>query len=112
MKANAFGHVVLTNVGPLGLELGFAPIPSPLHCIIVACTGKISKKPVVIDDKIVIRDIMSTVYTCDHRYGDAALLSQFTKIIKDMYEDPETFNPDNYKDLVAYEEIARLRKTN
>ena len=39
---------------------------------------------------------MNCVFTLDHRYGDAALLIQFTKIIKDCMEDPESFNPDSY----------------
>lgn len=63
----------------------------------VACLGKVIKKAVVIDDLIVIRDIISCVFTLDHRYGDAALLIQFTRIIKDCMEDPESFNPDNYE---------------
>jgi pyruvate/2-oxoglutarate dehydrogenase complex dihydrolipoamide acyltransferase (E2) component len=33
------------------------------------------KKPVVVDDtKIEIRDMMTCVYTFDHRQGDAAVL--------------------------------------
>lgn len=74
MKANAFGHVVLTNIGSIGLEYGFAPLPCPMHACIVACAGKITKKPVVKDDQVVIRDMMTIVYTVDHRFGDAAVL--------------------------------------
>jgi len=36
----------------------------------------VTKKPVVKEnDEIVVRDIMNAVYTVDHRYGDAAILS-------------------------------------
>ncbi len=110
MKANAFGHVVLTNIGSIGLEQGFAPIPCPMHCSICVCTGKVTKKPVVVDDQIVIRDIMKVVYTFDHRHGDAALLLQFTKIMKAILEDPEQFKSEDFPALPSYEEIAKLKK--
>lgn len=111
LKANAFGHVVLTNIGSIGLEEGFAPIPSPTHCSILACLGKVTKKAVVIEgDQIVVREMMKCVYTVDHRHGDAAILLQFIKIMKDYIEDPENFNADKYPQLPFYEDIAKERK--
>ena len=74
LKANAFGHIVLTNVGTLGLQNGFAPLPTPIHCTMCICQGMATKKPVVVNDQIVIRDMMNVVYTIDHRYGDAAII--------------------------------------
>ena len=32
VRSNAFGHAVLTNVGSLNLESGFAPLPPMIHC--------------------------------------------------------------------------------
>lgn len=110
MKANAFGQIVLTNIGSLGLEQGFAPIPCPTHCSICACLGKVTKKPIVVEgDKIEIRSIMTCVFTFDHRHGDAAIMIQFLRIMKDLIEDPENFNADKYTELPSYEEIARQR---
>lgn len=48
------------------------------------CSGKIVKKPVVVDGNIVIRDMMSTIWTVDHRYGDAALAIKFVNIVRDF----------------------------
>jgi pyruvate/2-oxoglutarate dehydrogenase complex dihydrolipoamide acyltransferase (E2) component len=45
-----------------------------MHACIVACAGKITKKPVVRDGEVVIREMMTIVYTVDHRFGDAAIL--------------------------------------
>ncbi len=111
LKANAFGHVVLTNIGTLGLEKGFAPIPSPMHCCIVACVGKITKRPVVVNDQIVIRDIMTIVYTFDHRFGDAANIAPFLRIMKHILEDPDTFKPEEYPQLPMYADLAKLKKS-
>ena len=32
VKGNSWGHAVITNIGTLGIEQGFAPISPPLHC--------------------------------------------------------------------------------
>ena len=47
---------------------------------------------------------MSTEFTCDHRYGDAALVQNIVKIIEDFINDPINFNPDQYKDYISFEE--------
>lgn len=75
-----------------------------MHVCIVACAGKILKKPVVRDDQIVIRDMMTIVYTLDHRFGDAAILVQFCKVVKDILEDPENFDPSKFPQLPLYED--------
>lgn len=74
------------------------------------CTGKIDKKPVVKDDQIVIRQLMSTVFTCDHRFADAGLSLKMFKMIQEYIEDPENFNIDNYPDSIPYSEIEKKEK--
>ncbi|CDW81108.1 2-oxo acid dehydrogenase acyltransferase [Stylonychia lemnae] len=103
IRGNAFGHAVLTNIGTMGLEQGFAPLPCPFHSMFIICSGKVMKKPVVIDGQIVIRDIMNTVWTIDHRYGDAALGLRFIKIFQDFTEDPENFDINKYPDCRTYD---------
>jgi pyruvate/2-oxoglutarate dehydrogenase complex dihydrolipoamide acyltransferase (E2) component len=68
----------------------------------IICTGKISQRPVVIDGKIEIREIMTTVWTVDHRFGDAALGLRFINIVKDFTEDPENFDINKYPDCNSY----------
>jgi pyruvate/2-oxoglutarate dehydrogenase complex dihydrolipoamide acyltransferase (E2) component len=71
----------------------------------------VTKKPVVVDDKIVIRDMMSVVFTFDHRFGDAAIIGQFCQIVKECLEDPENFKADKYPQLPFYEDIDKSKKT-
>ncbi len=97
LRANAMGHLVITNIGTLNIEQGFAPIPTPMRCQMIACVGRVEKRTKVIDDKIEIRDMMTVVYTYDHRFGDAANGLRFLKLIHDYVEDPENFNLDKYK---------------
>jgi hypothetical protein len=47
---------------------------------------------------------MSTVFTCDHRYGDAVLIQNIVKIIEDYINDPINFNSDQFKDFISFEE--------
>lgn len=76
----------------------------------MACMGEISKKPVVVGDELLPRDVMTIVYTLDHRYGDGALMGLFSQIMKDILEDPENFSPDNYKASIPYDQLGRNKK--
>lgn len=53
---------------------------------------------------------MNCVYTVDHRHGDAALLKQFCQIIKDLMDDPESFDPNKYPQLPFYEDMGKNKK--
>ena len=102
VKADNWGQMVITNVGSIGLAGGYAPIV-PLMCtMIVACTGKIEKKAVVVNDEIVIRPIMNVIYSIDHRYADASVGIKFLNIIKDFLDSPDTFKIDKYPQTTPY----------
>jgi len=47
MNPKTFGHVIVTNIGTLGYDQGFAPLCPPMHALALICTGKIEKKPIV-----------------------------------------------------------------
>ena len=81
-----------------------------MHVEMVACAGKIMKKPVVRDDQIVIRDMMTIVYTCDHRFGDAATLAPFLKVVKAILEDPDNFDHNSFQQLPLYEDRGIEKK--
>eukprot|EP00349_Pseudokeronopsis_sp_Brazil_P000471 CAMPEP_0202965026 /NCGR_PEP_ID=MMETSP1396-20130829/9142_1 /ASSEMBLY_ACC=CAM_ASM_000872 /TAXON_ID= /ORGANISM="Pseudokeronopsis sp., Strain Brazil" /LENGTH=217 /DNA_ID=CAMNT_0049687611 /DNA_START=282 /DNA_END=935 /DNA_ORIENTATION=- len=97
LKANNTGQTVITNIGSLDMEEGFAPFCPPCQAEFLACMGKAVKKPVVTEgDKIEVKPIMKVVYTLDHRFGDASLTLKMFKILKDYIEDPEHFDPSKY----------------
>jgi pyruvate/2-oxoglutarate dehydrogenase complex dihydrolipoamide acyltransferase (E2) component len=50
----------------------------------------------------VIKEMMTTVWTFDHRYGDAAQAVKQIKIIKDYVEDPENFDISKYPEAPPY----------
>lgn len=72
-RKDSFGHYILTNVGTLGMQQGFAPLCPPMRSIGLTCAGKIRKMPLVIDGELKIQSVLNTTSTGDHRYGDAAI---------------------------------------
>ncbi len=45
---------------------------------------------------------MNSVFTIDHRYGDASLGMRFINIIKKYVEDPENFDIDSIPATTPY----------
>lgn len=113
-RSDQFGHFVLTNVGPLGLEEGFAPLCPPLHAMGFWAIGCLKKKPVVDDEgNIVVGDVMKAVLTGDHRFGDAAISLPMVRAVEFMWKDPEKFeeNLATIPEKVPYEELAAQKKS-
>ncbi|MFW9963069.1 MAG: dihydrolipoamide acetyltransferase family protein [Candidatus Sifarchaeia archaeon] len=76
----------VSNLGPFNVDL-FIPVINPPETAILAL-GQISKKPVVIDDKITIRSMMMASCAVDHRVLDGAPAGQFLAALKESLENP------------------------
>jgi len=78
------GNVAITSIGNMGNATGWF-IPTSIHPI---CFGisKISKKPVVVRDKIEIREILNMTILLDHDVIDGAPMARF---ISDLSENIE-----------------------
>ena len=63
------------------------PILTPPQSAILGM-HKIDKRPVVVDDQIVIRPMMYLALSYDHRIIDGREAVSFLKRIKDVVEDP------------------------
>jgi pyruvate dehydrogenase E2 component (dihydrolipoamide acetyltransferase) len=76
----------VSNLGPFNVDL-FIPVINPPESAILAL-GQIKKKPVVIDDMIVIRSTMMASCAVDHRVLDGAPAGQFLASLKETLENP------------------------
>lgn len=76
----------ITNGGVFGSLLS-TPILNPLQCGILGM-HKIEKRPVVIDDEIVIRPMMYVALSYDHRIIDGKEAVTFLVHMKNCLEDP------------------------
>ena len=82
----ANGTITITNIGVFGVDTG-TPILNPGEVGIVAL-GSIRKKPWVVDDEIVVRQITTIGATFDHRVVDGDVASRFVQDVASVIEEP------------------------
>ncbi len=82
------GTITITNIGSIG-GLSATPIINPPEVAIIGIY-EIVKRPVVINDQIVIRDMMNITATCDHRVIDGAEAARFLKKLKTRISNPQS----------------------
>jgi 2-oxoglutarate dehydrogenase E2 component (dihydrolipoamide succinyltransferase) len=80
------GTFTISNGGIYGSLLS-TPIVNPPQSGILGLHS-IQKRPVVVDDQIVIRPMMYVALTYDHRIVDGREAVQFLKTIKEVLEEP------------------------
>ncbi|SLM96810.1 dihydrolipoamide acetyltransferase family protein [Brevibacterium yomogidense] len=84
--AQSGGTITITNVGVFGVDWG-TPIINPGESAIVAA-GRVQKKPWVVGDAIVPREVMTLTVSADHRVVDGETISKFLRDVADVLEDP------------------------
>ena len=80
------GSFTITNLGNFGID-AFTPIINPPESAILG-VGRILKKPVVHNDEITIRSMLTLSLTFDHRVIDGAPAAQFLQTIAGYIQDP------------------------
>ena len=85
---DGFGSAMVTSVGMLGLQRGFAPLVPYSRCPIVITVGKIEQKPIVKNGKIEVGEILPICATMDHRLIDGVGASKIFKAFSQYLEKP------------------------
>lgn len=80
------GTITITNFGAVGTTMGIPVIKHPEVAILGV--GKITKKPVVIDDEIVVRDVLAVTLSIDHRVIDGGDAGRFLNRLKEYLNNP------------------------
>ena len=78
------GTFTVTNPGVFGTMIGTPIINQPQVAIL--CLGAITKRPVVIDNMIAIRDICYLTLSYDHRIVDGAMGGQYLAFVREYLE--------------------------
>ena len=78
----------VSNLGMFGIQEFTSIINHPNSAIL--SVGSINKKPVVINDKIIISNTMKVTLACDHRSVDGVTGSLFLETLKGYIENPVT----------------------
>lgn len=85
-----FGSMMITNVGTLGLEIGYVPLVPYSGVPLLLALSTVERVPVVNEaDEIVPRSVMRVNATLDHRIVDGAHAAIMAEEIKRCFEAPE-----------------------
>lgn len=85
---DAFGSVMITNVGSLGLDQAFAPISFYANVPILLALGAVREQPVAEEGKVVVGKVMKVCATLDHRLIDGAHAAVMSRVLRDHMERP------------------------
>lgn len=83
-----FGSCIITSVGMLGIDEGFAP-PTPFARVpLYVLLGAIREQPAVVDGEIVIQPQMTLTATVDHRFVDGYQAAVLANTVRDLFANP------------------------
>lgn len=85
---DAFGSVMITNVGSLGLEEAYVPLVPYSRVPMLLALGAIRPTPVARDGQVAIEHTMKLCATMDHRVLDGAHAAAMATIVKAWIEEP------------------------
>lgn len=85
---DAFGSVLLTNVGSLGIAYGFPALMPASNLSFVVAMGKIVERPAYVDGVVVPRKYMPFGATFDHRIVDGAYIGRLQARFEDCLTNP------------------------
>jgi 2-oxoacid dehydrogenases acyltransferase (catalytic domain) len=92
MPQNAFGSVMLTSVGSLGITQALCPI-APYTCVpMVISVGKVRDIVVAEAQEMTIKTIISFGFTFDHRIMDGIHFAAFFETLKQFILNPKTLS--------------------
>ncbi len=88
LTPNSFGSFLVSNVGTLGLDLGFPSLMPISNVSFVLMLGAVHKKPWVVNDEVVPRKIMWLGSALDHRVCDGSHGGRLFRYLKYIIKNP------------------------
>lgn len=89
ISADNYGSFVVANIGTLGLDIGYPALFPVSNVALVVTIGNVRKKPVIINDQVVIRKVMSVGVAMDHRVVDASHGGKLFRYTRQVLRNPE-----------------------
>lgn len=93
MPRQAFGGAMITSVGMWGVSHAYSPLAHYYRVPLLVLVGAVRKMPVVVDDEVVVRPMLTVTATFDHRYADGFHAAQFARAVRSYCEGPAHFEP-------------------
>jgi pyruvate/2-oxoglutarate dehydrogenase complex dihydrolipoamide acyltransferase (E2) component len=88
---DAFGSVMITNIGSIGLDQAFVPLVPYSRVPILLALGAVRDQPVVDNGQIVIGKVMKVNATFDHRFIDGLHAAIMSRVLHEHMDRPDEF---------------------
>ena len=88
MPRDPFGSAMVTSVGMLGVDSGFAPFTPIARCPIILTVTRVKQRPWVVDDQVVARPVLRLCGTFDHRVIDGYHAGKLCGEVEELFSDP------------------------
>jgi pyruvate dehydrogenase E2 component (dihydrolipoamide acetyltransferase) len=88
IKRHPCGSLIITNVGNRGFDIGYAPFPTVVRVPAVFALSSIKVEPVVHQGCIETAQVLTILFTLDHRFGDGTRALKALNQIKEKLENP------------------------
>jgi pyruvate dehydrogenase E2 component (dihydrolipoamide acetyltransferase) len=88
MPRDPFGSAMVTSVGMLGIDTGFAPFTPIARCPIILAVTRVQKRPWVVEDRVEPRPILRLCGTFDHRVIDGYFAGVISTHIEQLLNQP------------------------
>jgi pyruvate/2-oxoglutarate dehydrogenase complex dihydrolipoamide acyltransferase (E2) component len=89
LSANSFGSFVVSNIGNVGLDMGYPALFPSSNVSFVLVLGGVNRKPTVVGDQILPRTILSLGAALDHRVVDASHGGLLFRYMKNIVKNPQ-----------------------
>jgi pyruvate dehydrogenase E2 component (dihydrolipoamide acetyltransferase) len=89
MPRDPFGSAMVTSVGMMGIDTGFAPFTPIARCPVILTVTRIKPRPWVVGDRVEPRPVLRLCGTFDHRVIDGAHAGVLSGDIEELLSHPE-----------------------
>lgn len=86
---DAFGSMMVTNIGNLGMQTGLVPLVAYSRCPLILAFGAVYDKVVALDGKPCVQKTVDCGWTLDHRMIDGVVGANMSKEFQRLMENPD-----------------------
>jgi len=86
---DAFGSMMITNIGSLGMQRAYVPLVGYSHCPLILAMGKVYQRVGVHNGGPKVENVMDCCWTLDHRILDGVVGSKMAKSFESYFKNSE-----------------------
>jgi pyruvate/2-oxoglutarate dehydrogenase complex dihydrolipoamide acyltransferase (E2) component len=86
---DAFGSVMITSIGSIGLDQAFAPLVPYSRVPLLLAVGAVRPQPVVVDGQLAVAPQFKICATFDHRFIDGVYAARMARALRRLLETDE-----------------------